>query len=206
MKTIWMTRNFCVALAALATICFAPYAGATTGDFYPSYLQAKVIAHLPLSGGVQQMFLQQDGRKQYLYVQENSQQGFTVIDTTRADRPRVVDHVPRETLAGVGSGLAIAETPDGSAAGKSQVAEKRAGVRAQGHSAPELVRVLDISDPAHPRTAQTFDHVTSILQDRARNLVYIANANGIWVVSHRQVLRRHGCSSSDEMSPMPNCN
>ena len=69
----------------------------------------------------------------------------------------------------------------------------------------ESVRVLDVSDPAHPRTVQNFDGVTSILQDSARNLIYVANGDGVWIGSHQQVLRRHECSSSDAISPMPNC-
>ena len=206
MRTIRITRSFSCAVLALATLCFAPRAGATTGDFYPSYLQAKVIGHLPLSGGVRQMFLQQEGRRQYMYQQQSSQQGFTVIDITKPDRPKVVNRVPQETLTVVGSGLAVAETPDNPATmGTSHGDEKPEGARAGGRSVPELVRVLDVSDPAHPRTAQTFDGVTSILQDAGRNLIYIANGNGVWVVSHQRVLRRHECSSSDDMSPMPNC-
>jgi len=41
----------------------------------PSYLQAKVIAHLPLSGGARQMFLQQEGSRQFLYVQQSPSKG-----------------------------------------------------------------------------------------------------------------------------------
>ncbi len=205
MRTTCIARSFSCAVLAFATLCFAPRAAATTSDFYPSYLQAKVIGHVPLSGGVRQMFLQQEGRKEYLYVQQPWQQGFTVIDITKPDRPKVVDRVPQGTLTAVGSGLAISETPDHSAMGNSRVAGISARARAGSNTVSELVRVLDVSDPAHPRTAQTFDGVTSILPDTGRNLIYIANANGIWVVSHQRVLRRHECSSSDDMSPMPNC-
>jgi len=148
------------------------------------------------------MSLQQEGRRQYLYVQQRSQQGFTtVIDITKPDPPKVVNRVPQETLTVVGSGLAVAETPDNPATmGPSHGDEKPEGARAVGWSVPELVRVLDVSDPAHPRTAQTFDGVTSILQDAGRNLIYIANGNGVWIVSHQRVIRRHECSSSDDMS------
>ncbi len=191
MKTI--ERGFVCAALIFGILCLAVPAGASANDFYPSYLQAKVVGHLPLTGGVRQMFLQQEDRRQYLYVQQANQRGFTVIDTTQPDRPKVVNHVPQATLTMVGSGLALSETPDSAAA-------------AAARSVPELVRVLDVSDPAHPRVAQTFDGVTSIVQDGARNMIYIANGDGVWIVSHRRVLRRHECSSSDAMSPLPNCN
>jgi hypothetical protein len=190
---------------AFATLSFATRASAD--DFYPSYLEAKVIGHLPLSGGVRQMFLQQEGKKQYLYVQQLSQQGFTVIETTKPDRPKVVNHVPRGNLTVVSSGLAISETPDNSATmDNSHGAGSAEGARAEGRPVPQLVRVLDVSDPVHPRTAQTFEGVTSILEDPARNLIYVANGDGVWIMSHKRVLRRHLCSSSDAMAPNPNCN
>ena len=59
MKTIWKIRSFaCVALA-LGALLFTTGVDASESDFYPSYLQARVIAHLPLSGGAQQLFLQE---------------------------------------------------------------------------------------------------------------------------------------------------
>ena len=42
----------CAALTLSGALLLAEPASATTSDFYPAYLQAKVVAHLPLSGGV----------------------------------------------------------------------------------------------------------------------------------------------------------
>ncbi|MGB6679324.1 MAG: hypothetical protein WBE44_21685 [Terriglobales bacterium] len=197
----------CAALTLSGALLLAEPASATTSDFYPAYLQAKVVAHLPLSGGVRQMFLQQEGRKQYLYVQQSSQQGFTVFDVTKAAKPKTVSYVPQEKLTMVGSGLAIAENPENRAnAGDSHLAGSAEGTRGGGAIAPESVRVLDTSDPAHVRTVQTFNGVRSVVPDDARNLIYVANGDGIWILSHKQVLRRHECSSEDDISPIPNCN
>jgi hypothetical protein len=208
MKTICKTRILACAALALGALFLTIRADASPGDFYPSYTGAKVIARVPLAGGApQQMFLQQEGRKHYLYVQQPSQQGFTVIDVTKPTKPKMVNRVPQENLTMVGSGLAISETPENSAnLGNSHVAGNAEGTRGGGRTAPESVRVLDVSDPAHPRTVQTFDGVTSILQDPGRNLIYIANGGGVWILSHQQVLRRHECSSSDAISSaIPNC-
>ena len=207
MKTICKIESFACAALTLWALLLATPASATTGDFYPAYLQAKVVAHLPLSGRVQQMFLQQEGRKQYLYVQQPSQRGFTVFDVTKAAKPKTVSYVAQEKLTMVGSGLAIAENPENPVnAGDSHLAASAEGTRGRGGSATESVRVLDTSDPAHVRTVQTFDGVTSVVSDNARNLIYVANGDGVWILSHRQVLRRHECSSEDDISPIPNCN
>jgi len=205
MKTIRAAICACAVLT-LGALLLTMRAYASAGDFYQSYTQAKVIAHLPLPGGARQMFLQREGRTQYLYVQQASHQGFTVIDVRKPDRPKVVNHVPQESLTMVASGLAISQTSDNSAAvGTSHLAGEAEGTRGGG-TVPESVRVLDVSDPAHPRTIQTFSGVTSILPDDARGLIYVANGEGVWILSHQQVLRRHECSSSDAISSaIPNC-
>jgi len=203
MKTIWKKGNLACAVLAIGVLFLTTRADASAGDFYPSYLQAKVIAHLPMSGGARQMFLQQNGRKLYLYVQQPSQQGFTVVDVTKPAKPKIISHVSQENLITVSSGLAIAEQPQGSArVGTSPGGEGTRG----GGSGPETVRVLDVTNPAHPQTVQTFTGVTNILPDDARGLIFVANGDGVWILSHQQVLRRHECSSSDAISSaIPNC-
>jgi hypothetical protein len=204
MKTILKIRTVTGVVLLVGALLSMPGAGASDSDSYPSYLQAKVIAHLPLSGGTRQIFLQQEGRRQFLYVQHPSQQGVTVIDITKPERPKVVNQVPLGNLTMVSFGLAIFETPENSATvGASLAAGNAEGPREGG--VLESVHVLDVSDPAHPRIVQNFDVVTSILQDSARNLFYVANGEGVWIVSHQQLIRRHECSSSDAISPLPNC-
>ena len=204
MKTILKIRTLICIVLAVGALLSTPGADASDSDSYPSYLEAKVIAHLPLSGGIRRMFLQQEGKRQFLYVQQPSQQGVTVIDITKPERPKVVNQVPLENLTMVSSGLAIFETPENSATVGASLATGNAE-GAHGSGVLESVRVLDVSDPAHPRTVQNFDGVTSILQDSAQNLLYVANGDGVWIVSHQQVLHRHECSSSDAISPLPNC-
>ena len=204
MKTIIRIRTVTCVVLAVGALLTIPGAVASDSDSYPSYLQAKVIAHLPLSGGARQMFSQQEGSRQFLYVQQSPQQGVTVIDITKPERPKVVNQVPPENLTMVSFGLAISEMPENSATGGASLGDGNAEGR-PGSGVLESVRVLDVSDPAHPRTVRNFDGVTSILQDSARNLLYVANGDGVWIVSHQQVFRSHECSSSDAISPLPNC-
>jgi hypothetical protein len=204
-----MTSIFKTAIctcAVLAVFFATALADASTGDFYQSYSPARVIAHLPLSGGgATQMFLQQEGRTQYLYVQRPSQRGFVVINVTRPERPKVVTRLPLETVTVVGSGLVVTETPDKSVTA-SRAADMKGAGEDEDNTFPQSVHVLDVSDPAHPLTVRAFTGVTSVLADNSRSLIYVANDKGIWILSHQQLLRRHPCSSSDAISPIPNCN
>lgn len=204
MTTILKIRTVTCLALAVGALLSTPGSHASDSDSNPSYLQARVIAHLPLSGGIRQMFLQQEGRRQFLYVQQPSSQGVTVIDITEPERPKVVNRVPLENLTMVSFGLAIFEMPQNSATVATSLATENAeGPHRSG--VLESIRVLDVSDPAHPRNVQNFDGVTSILQDSSQNLLYVANEEGVWIVSHQQVLSRHKCSSSDAISPLPNC-
>jgi hypothetical protein len=202
MKTLRKAPRFkCVWLwlgAFVLPIC----AGTSQGDFYPSY-QAKVVGQVALPGKTtRQMFLQQHGRRSYLYVRQASQQSYTVFDITKPQRPRRLNQVSQRNLTMVDSGIAISETLDTASSSRSV---SNAGT-SQGGRTPELVRALDVSDPAHPRTVQTFDGVTSIARDDPRTLIYVANGEGIWIPSHYEVPRRHLCSSSDAISSaIPNC-
>jgi hypothetical protein len=205
LRSIGKLRSFGFFVAMLAMAVVALPGFCSQGDFYTSYQKAQVIAHLPLSvSPATQMFLQQQGRKQYLYLQQGGQQGFTVVDVSKAKHPRVLDHVPNQSLTMLGSGLAITEEP--TLATNQENASALSGEGAHGGgSVPEQVRVLDVSDPAHPRTVETFNGVTSIAADDARGLVYVANGDGIWVLSHQKILRRHMCGSEDAISFEPNC-
>jgi hypothetical protein len=205
-KLIRKRRRFEYLLLVVSALFLVTSANASPGDFYTS-IEAKVVGHLPLPGNsARQMFVQRIGRKDYLYVQQSSRSGFTVIDVTKPQKPRVVSHVSQGNLTLLNPGLALSETPEKPTNAKlsSSIGDKSTGFGAS--NVPESVRVLNISDPVHPRTLETFDDVTSIARDDARSLLYVANAGGIWIVSHKQVLRRHLCGSSDAISSaIPNC-
>lgn len=203
MKTIRMTRKFEWAWLALGALVLPICAFASPGDFYTSY-EAKIVGHVALSGPpTRQMFVQQQGRKAYLYVRQASQQGYTVFDVSKPEHPTVVNHLPQKNLTMVDQGLAISETPQSSAPSGSAFTS---GSIQASSTTPQVVRVLDVSDPVHPKTVQTFNGVTSIARDDARSLIYVANADGIWILSHHAILRRHLCSSSDAISSaIPNC-
>jgi hypothetical protein len=167
------------ASAALALLaCFAansPSASTKDRAVKPVVQPASVIAHLPLPGpSVSELVLQQRGNKQYLYVEQSSHEGFAIVDVTKPNQPNVIKREawPNEastgTLQMVGGRLALAEAPEASVAALV--------------SRTETLNVLDLNDPANPRTILTLSGVTSTLADDARNLIYITNSDGLWIL------------------------
>jgi hypothetical protein len=199
MKFIYRKHSIEFAVSVFALLFFSASALASAGEFYPSY-QARIVGHLALNrkSTTQQMLLQHEGKKKYLYVKEGSQQGYTVVDVTKPTRPKVVAQVPEQNLTMADPGIALATAPES--------AMKVSSNRSKQTQVPRTVRVVDVSDPSHPRTVKTFQDVTSIANDHSRHLIYVANAEGIWILSDHKILRRHYCTSSDAISSAePNC-
>jgi len=223
MKTIYqrlltIRRDRVLALLVLSTL-IAPNALAKPKSEPPTE-KASVIAHLPLPGTpVSQLLLRQQGSKEYLYIQQTSKEGFTIVDVTQPGHPTVAknvtltDQTGDEKLEMVGNGLALAETPDSTSAGGT-VHELSPAKPHAGSVAPaprtESIRVLDLSDPKNPRTLQTFEGVTKVLAEDDRNLIYITNGEGLWILRHNpnQESRKRSlppCDSESVFSPIVDC-
>lgn len=193
-----------VSLAFAAAVVFnsAPSVSANTK---PTEVPAKVIGHLALKDAPgSEMLLQSKGDKQYLYVQKASKQGFTLVDVTKPVLPTLVNQSDKsaDAAAGkleiVGPDVGLAEVPD----------KNSKGVIRNSDSPTETVRILDLSDPAHPKVLQTFTGVTSILQDPNRGLIYLANNDGLWILNHARpgftpAKKKRPCGSEDAIASMP---
>ena len=171
----------------------------------PTELPAQVIAHLPLQDAPgSEMLLQTKGDKHYLYVQKASKQGFDVVDVTKPSTPVFVkptgssDDATAGKLELAGPDVALAEVPD----------RNSKGVIHSSDYPTETVKVLDITDPAHPKVIQTFTGVTSTLQDPGRGLIFVTNNAGLWILRHpRQGIipakTKKQCGSEDAIAAMP---
>jgi hypothetical protein len=179
----------------------APGADAKHHPDKPAAQPAVVVAHLPLGGAsVNQIFLREQGGMQYLYLGEASKDGLAIVNVTTPNQPSIVRLMawPNEGSTGklqmVGDRLALAETPDSAAAET---------------VARTSLTVLDLSDPANPRTIQTFSGVTGTLTDDARNLVYITNSDGLWILKHQPAQAAsampRGCLSGDASNELASC-
>jgi LVIVD repeat-containing protein len=171
----------------------------------PTEVPAKVVAHLALQEPPgSEMLLQNKGDKQYLYVQKASKQGFTVVDVSKPGAPSLVSKSgsSSDATAGklelAGSDVGLAEIPD----------RNSKGVIRSADNPTETVKILDLTDPAHPKVLQIFTGVTGTLQDPGRGLIYLANNEGLWILSHEKpgftpAKKKRPCGSEDAIASMP---
>ena len=167
----------------------------------PANVPATVVAHaaLPSDPG-SQMTLKRKGRKQYLYIQQASKQGFMIVDVSKANEPVLLKETASAAQATsgnlemVGPDVALSES-SGKNADSVRSVPKPA----------ETVKVLDMSDPANPKTLQTFNGVTSILTDSGR--IYLTNNEGLWILKYSQYEKRQlpPCDSESVFSPIVDC-
>jgi hypothetical protein len=201
-KSIVQKQAAAVAALLAFFVVMSPGASAKHRAAKPALSPATVVAHLTLHGAaVSQLELQQHGNKQYLYVEQASKEGFAIVDVTKPDQPNLIksESWPNQASTGklqmVSGRLALAEASD--------------TATAETTSSTETLKVLDLSDPANPRTILTFSGVTSTLADDARSLVYITNSEGLWILKHQSEQemspQTHACSSEDASNDVTSC-
>jgi hypothetical protein len=171
----------------------------------PTDVPATVIAHLPLPQATgNQMLLQKEEGKQYLYVQQASKQGFMVVDVSKPEKPTLLKRTAQSNQATTGDlemvtpNVAIAEAP-----------EKKPTTLTSSSHPTETMRVLDLSDPRNPKTIQEFNGVTSLLPDGGHGLIYLTNNEGLWILRYSRAAllepakKKKPCDSEAEISAMP---
>src|SRR5579863_8304917 len=193
-----------IAVLAVFVSC-SVMASASAAPQKPTDVPATVIAHLPLPQATgNQMLLQKEAGKTYLYVQQASKQGFMIVDVSKPDKPNLLKRTAEASQATAGNlemvspAVAIAEAP-----------EKKPTTLTSSAHPTETVRVLDLSDPRNPKTLQEFNGVTSVLPDGGHGLIYLTNNEGLWVLrySHPSLLepakKKRPCDSESEIEAMP---
>jgi hypothetical protein len=190
---------FCC-LFSVAIFCFLP--AASVGADPDAIL---VRSRLPLPGApVQQMFFRESGGRDYLYISQANQVGYVVVDVTDDRHPKIVNEVVlphgfgHETLEMVGAGLGVAGQPD-----RSPSQSVPAIQEISGNPPGQFIRLLDLSNPSHPRTLKTFSGVTSVLLDDRHNMIYLTNGDGLWILYHRIDEMRQVCEDISRYQPVP---
>src|SRR5579863_9191473 len=171
----------------------------------PTDVPATVIAHLLLPQATgNQMLLQRENGKNYLYVQQASKQGFMVVDVTKPEKPNLLKRTaqPNQATAGnlemVSPEVAIAESP-----------EKTPTTLSSSNHPTETIRILDLADPRNPKTLQEFNGVTSLLPDGGHGLIYLTNNEGLWILRYNRppllepAKKKPPCDSNSEIMAMP---
>ncbi len=194
-----------VVAPSLILLAFAGIAIAKDQALKPTDVPATVIAHLPLPQATgNEMLLQRENGRNYLYVQQASKQGFMVVDVTKPEKPNLLKKTAESSKATTGNlemvspNVAIAEAPE----------RKPTTLTSSSHPT-ETVRILDLSDPHNPKTLQEFNGVTSLLPDGGHALIYLTNTDGLWILRYNRpgllepAKKKPPCDSSAEIMAMP---
>jgi hypothetical protein len=139
--------------------------------------EIEVVGHISLTGGAVKRFVTtQHYSSNYLYAEHDPGSSVTLIDVTKPTRPSVLADVSYPASGESGSLFAVAGTAALVANGPTPAA---------GSAPPQNIRIMDFSDPLHPRVAREFAGVTAMDRDDRRGLIFVANAEGLWILHQR---------------------
>jgi hypothetical protein len=128
--------------------------------------QIVIDAHLPFTGGpITRFVVTEHYNHAYIYAEREPGKPVTLIDATKPGQPVVLSELTSGSLVAV-AGTAALETDSTPAAQAPK---------------PQTIRIMDFSDPAHPKVTRQFDGVTAV--ERSRGLILLANSEGIWILS-----------------------
>jgi hypothetical protein len=198
-------------LILFAALFLAVPVSTTAQSTEPIQERVKVVGHLALPKmHVNQMFLQQRGVHYYLYLHRPTKQVFALVDVTKPDKPVLLERAAlnegpgaQVEMAKSEAVLAVSVAPEvpAGASGAASAAAQAPEVKLP----TETVRLIDLSDPKNPKVIKEFTGVTSMVPDDSRQLIYIVNSEGLWVVSHRQEHPIQYCNSETALMIQANC-
>jgi hypothetical protein len=138
--------------------------------------EIQVVGHIPLTNGPVKRFLTTQHYSSYYLYAEHGDGKVTLIDVTKINLPAVLADVAFAPGNGSGSLTAVA----GTAALVSSETAPAAGAQPL-----QTIRIMDFSDPQNPKVAREFAGVTAMSRDDRRGLIFVANADGIWILQQQ---------------------
>jgi len=174
--------HFALSLILAAACLAAPAAGAGKKGKTPAKPpedSIQVVGHLAItSGPVTGFIATRHYSSYYLYAEHKGGKVLTLIDVTDAARPSILANVSYPT-DGASSVFAVAGTAALVTEGTSTDAPA---------PAPGTIRILDFSDPEHPKVSRELTGVTALSRDSQRDLIFVANGDGIWILRQNLAL------------------
>ena len=133
-----------------------------------------VVAHIPLTGGqVTRFIATRHYDRTYVYAEHESGRMLTLIDVTNAGQPIVLGDVAWPD--GGASTSLLAATGTAALVSDAAAVETKPG-------AAQTIRIMNLSDPAHPSVTQEFKGITATSRDARPGLIFLANTDGIWIL------------------------
>ena len=191
-------RNMRVALLLLLIVSlFTPSAYARDHEKkhkqqqQPKVVGIYLIGHLPLSETtVSHISAMSDSRRELLQLTDATQRTLTVVDVTMPEQPKLVGQVQLPAdLANSALQTRIGDTALFAAT------ENPSSDRRDSRS----ITLVDFANPSNPKTVQKFENVTAVWMDRDRELIYLANSEGLWILQVYSAADKRAEEQFDEM-------
>jgi len=189
-------RGGLVPLISLLSFAFLSVMPSVARDKKHTGEEIRVLANLPLPDiQVNQLFVQEWDHKSYLYLHQPKDDVYALVDVTKPEKPTLLNRSAAKPAEGTpgNSPLAISATQEEGTAPKAAPKELPA----------QTINFMDTSNPKEPKTIKSFKGVTAMYSDDTRKLVYLFNAEGLWIVSHRNTTPLPVCGASGAFGP--NC-
>jgi hypothetical protein len=130
-----------------------------------------VVAHVALTGGpVTSLVATSHFSRKYLYTECLSSHTVTVFDVTDFAHPKVLSRMDSSDSLLTAAGDAVLVGADPSAPVPSG----------------KKISIVDLADKSKPKIVREFAGVTSMTADAPRGLVFLANAEGLWILHRNQ--------------------
>jgi hypothetical protein len=169
-------RRFCDRLSFVAflacSFALSPAAHAGNGTAKPQD-EIEVIGHISLTGGPIRHLLNTEHYSSYYLYAERDGNRVTLIDVTKAAQPSVLADVMYPPHVGSAGLLTVAGT---AALITSEQETATTAIK------PQTIRIIDFSDSQSPKVIREFTGVTATCRDDRRGLVFVANAEGVWIL------------------------
>jgi hypothetical protein len=150
-----------------------------------------VIGHLPLpETTVSGIAPASDPSRQLLQLTDTVRGTLTVVNVAQPSRPQLLEqsklpgelaHANIQARIGDTALLTVSQTDS------------------PGHADPRSLTLVSFADPSNPKTVQTFEGVTAVWSDRDRELIYLSNADGLWVLQVYSAADKRAEEQFDEM-------
>jgi hypothetical protein len=175
-----MRSSFVTFLAVLTTVVLPIAAQPKDKKLKPAPKDPQdsieVVGHIPAAGGpITRFMITQHYSSSYLYAEHEAGKGVTMIDVSKANRPSLLADVPVTLPAGSDSLSVVAGT----------AALVTTEPVVQATPATQTIRIVDFSDPQHPKVTREFAGVTATARDDRRGLIFVANGDGVWILQQR---------------------
>jgi hypothetical protein len=173
-QPLWYRLSSVLLLIGMTTLVPAANARAKKPKAPPPTDEIQVVGHVPLTDGPVKRFLAtQHFGSYYLYAEHDSGKNVTLIDVTKTSLPTILADVAYAPANETGSLTVVAGTAALISSEPTTVAPA---------TTPQTVRIMDFSDPRNPKVTREFTGVTAMSRDDRRGLIFISNADGIWIL------------------------